>query len=815
MTKENLCEIPSQRNGSTIMNYLKWVWLTIWFILVMQSSFGQTAVNKINPDLLNKVWPAFWINHPTASASGYGVFYLRKNFKLDAKPDRFIVHISADNRYKLFVNGEFVCLGPSQGDLMHWNYESMDIASLLRQGDNLIAAMVWNYGEYKPIAQISSHTAFILQGDTNSEFIVNSNSSWKILQDEAYSPVNSKIPGSFFAIGPCDRIDAGRYPWGWEKLGFDDGSWKGVRQLSNGRAKEIGSHIQWGLQPRQIPMMESFEQHFAAVRRAENIDVPDEFLRGNKPLRVEGNKTVSFLLDQGALTNAYPILVTSKGKGCEIKLTYAEALFDENRQKGDRNIVEGKKMIGYSDYFLPDGGEKRTFATLWFRTWRYVQVDIKTLDEPLIIEQLSSDFTGYPFRENAVFKSDDPVLGKIWETGWRTARLCAGEMYYDCPYYEQLQYVGDTRIQALISLYVSGDDRLMREALTVFGNSRASKGLTMSRYPTSTAQIIPPYSMFWIDMIHDYWMHRDDPKFVRGFLEGIEGVLGFFINRIDERSGLLGKIEYWNFVDWTDEWKSIPGKGMGGVPQGGIDGQSTILSLHLAYSLKHAADLFRHFGFDQRADYYLKKAVILKKAVNENCWDSTKGYYGDTPAKDEFSMHTQIFAVLTDAIPEARQQEFVRKFKDDKDLIQPTMYFRYYLTRALHQTGLGDNYLGTLDLWHEMLDNGLTTFAEKPDPTRSDCHAWSASPNYDLLSLVAGIEPASPGFKSIKMEPHFGPLRSISGEMPHPSGTIFFDLERKGKNGIQGTVELPEGLGGHFKWNGKILELSGRQKINL
>jgi alpha-L-rhamnosidase len=603
------------------------------FWMSSQWAVGQMAVEKINPDLLNKVWPAFWINHPSASASGYGVFYLRKEFQLDAKPSRFIVHISADNRYKLFVNGEFVCLGPSQGDLIHWNYESMDIAPLLKEGDNIIAALVWNYGEHRPIAQISSHTAFILQGDSKLEAVVHTNSSWRILKDEAYSPENSKVPGSFFAIGPCDRIDAARYPWGWEQIDFDDSAWQQTRQLSNGRAKEIGSHIQWGLQPRQLPMMESFGQHFAKVRRSENIVVPEDFVRGGKPLQVGSNQKVSFLLDQGALTNAYPILVTSKGKGSEIKFTYAEALFDDNRQKGNRDVVEGKKMIGYSDYFLPDGGDKRAFATLWYRTWRYVQVEIQTRDEPLVIEQLSSEFTGYPFRENASFNSDDPVLSKIWDTGWRTARLCAGEIYYDCPYYEQLQYVGDTRIQALISLYVSGDDRLMREALELFNNSRFSEGLTMSRYPTSTAQVIPPYSLFWIDMVHDYWMHRDDPEFVGNFLDGIETVLGFFIKRIDERSGLLGKIEYWNFVDWTDEWRNNPEKGMGGVPKGGFDGQSAILSLHLAYSLEHAADLFRHFGFSQKAGDYLEKAAKLKKAVNENCWDSAKGYFADTPIR--------------------------------------------------------------------------------------------------------------------------------------------------------------------------------------
>lgn len=784
------------------------------FAILTVFAVEQLPADKINPDLLNKPWSAYWINHPGATFTEYGVFHLRKEFQLDEKPGEFIVHVSADNRYKLYVNGEIVCLGPSSGDIMHWRFESIDIGPFLKPGENIIAALVWNFGGLKPVAQLSYQTAFILQGNSEKEEIVNSNSSWKILESEAYSPVSGKVPGYFFATGPCDRVEAVRYPWGWDEAGYNDSSWAKPQQLSVGMSVNNGSHIDWGLEPRQIPLMERYDQCFARIRRTENVDVTQEFLQGKEPLKISANQKVSFLLDQGALTTAYPKLLVSKGKGSEIKLTYAEALYDENRQKGNRDVVEGKRIVGYSDYFLPDGGENREFIPLWFRTWRYVQVDIETGDEPLVLERLSSEFTGYPFEENAAFESDDPVLSRIWETGWRTARLCAGETYYDCPYYEQLQYVGDTRIQALISLYVSGDDRLMRKAIRVFDDSRFSEGLTSSRYPTNTLQVIPPYSLFWVDMVYDYWMHRDDPEFVRGFSDGIENVLSYFIKRIDSESGLLGKVGYWNFVDWTDQWQRNE-VNQGGVPKGGVWGKSAILSLHLAYSCRHAAKIFRHFGLTEKSEYYEDIALQMTKAVHEHCWDQTKGYVADTPDKDEFSMHTQIFAVLADAIPKEKQKEFVLRFKDDKQLIQPTMYFRFYLTRALQKVKLSDEYLNTLDLWYDMLNKGLTTFAEKPDPVRSECHAWSASPNYEFLAVVAGIRPASPGFKTVTVEPHLGSLKMVRGKMPHPMGTITFDIERVGETGLKGTVELPSGLTGELKWNGHSVSLSDRTEINL
>jgi hypothetical protein len=171
--------------------------------------------------------------------------------------------------------------------------------------------------------------------------------------------------------------------------------------------------------------------------------------------------------------------------------------------------------------------------------------------------------------------------------------------------------------------------------------------------------------------------------------------------------------------------------------------------------------------------------------------------------------------VLSNTIPENRQKAFVKHFMEDKSLIQPTMYFRFYLTQALKKTGLADLYLETLSLWNDMLQKGLTTFAENPDPARSDCHAWSASPNYDFLATVAGIRPETPGFKSVEIKPALGKLNYIKGEMPHPSGTISFDLKRNGENGITGEIILPDGVSGKLIWNGRSIPLKSRTKIDL
>ena len=87
--------------------------------------------------------------------------------------------MSADNRYKLFVNGQLVSFGPARGDIFHWNYETVDLAPHLQMGKNVIAAVVWNYGDLRPEAQISYQTGFIMQGDSTNEKIINTDKTWK------------------------------------------------------------------------------------------------------------------------------------------------------------------------------------------------------------------------------------------------------------------------------------------------------------------------------------------------------------------------------------------------------------------------------------------------------------------------------------------------------------------------------------------------------------------------------------------------------------------------------------------------------------
>jgi hypothetical protein len=763
------------------------------------------------------LWAASWIADPAAHPTDYGVFHFRKRFTLTAKPDAFVVRVSADNRYRLFVNGTSVSVGPARGDPMHWRYETVDLAPWLRAGANVLAAVVWNFGEWRPVAQMSVRTGFILQGRSAAEAVVNSDASWRVWHDDAYAPlpVDREKLNTYIVVGPGVRIDGRRYPWGWQEAEFDDRGWATARVLGRGSPRGAGTDVTWWLVPRTIPAVEETPQRGAQVRRSSGVTPGAGFLAGREPLVVPAHAEAVLLVDWGSETTAYPRLRTSGGRGGSVTLTYAEALVDAAGAKGNRNEIDGRAIRGPRDRFEPDGGPHREFAPLWYRTFRYIEVAVRTADEPLTIEDLHAIFTAYPFRAAGHFACDDPELMKIWDVGWHTARLCAFETYMDCPYYEQLQYVGDTRIQALVSLYGSGDDRLMRNAIEQYDDSRIPEGLTQSRYPSATPQIIPPFSLFWIEMVHDYAMHRDDPAFVREKLPGIEAVLAWFDRHIDAQTGMLGRLPYWNFVDWTEEWPWSEERQTGGQPPGAAEGGSSILTLQFAIALRHAAVVFTACGEESRADACRRRAEALTAATMARCWDERRALLADTPEKKTFSQHANALAVLAGALATDRARELMRRVLDDASLTRCTYYFQFYLLRAMKAAGLGDRYVARMQPWRDMLARGLTTFAERPDPTRSDCHAWSASPTYELLATVCGIGPGSPGFKTVRIEPHPGALTHVEGVVPHPQGAIELRLTHEG-DAIHGTITLPTEVTGEFIWRGQSLPLhGGKQEVAL
>jgi alpha-L-rhamnosidase len=821
------------------------------FLLALAAT-AAPAQTPLTADAPHRDWKASWITHPTAPLRDPLVLHFRRDLELSAVPATYVVRVSADNRFILFVNGKRVGDGPARGDLTHWRYERFDLAPYLQAGHNLITATVWNFGILAPVAQFTDRTAFLLESEATGAADISTPRNWLVEVEPGQRPLGRDtvtLRDAYYASGPGEEIDASKFDWNWngEATGagwvpaatpMRDSIFPGTNRAHS--ADSVGDNP-WGLIPDELPHMEYTATTWGEVMGASDANASqsktlrttqemhglDPHVLSTSILKIDSDHHIHILFDRKTLTTAYPELTVSGGKGSRIVLTYSEALYDNKLHKGDRDslsytdekgIVHSRTALGLTDTFLPDGGPHRVFTPLWWRTWRYLDLDITTGSEPLTLESLKAYFTAYPFEERAKFDSADPDLAKIWDISWRTARDDAHETYMDTPYYEQLQYVGDTRIQALISYTVADDDRLGRQAIAAFDNSRIPEGITRSRYPSNLPQNIPTFSLLWIGMLHDYWMYRPDPQFVRDHLPGTRDVLAWFA-KYEQPDGLLRQLPWWSFIDWVPS---------GEIPTYDTHGESCVTTLQYLGALSDASDLERNLGDTALATGYRARADHARAGLASKCWVASRGLLADNPDQKIYSQQANILGVLYHVIPQDQQQAVLQKILSiepgttPNGILSASYYFRFYLARALDAVderathppaAMADRYLQSLDPWRKLLPLHFSTWPEIPGDTRSDSHAWSAHPIYDMLTLVAGVEPASPGFATVRIAPHLGSLDHLSATFPHPKGDIKIEYRREGQN-LAATITLPAGLTGSFLYNGKTQPLrSGLNKI--
>src|SRR5437763_8370943 len=89
---------------------------------------SASAQSGEGPRIFADAPEAHWIAPPGMPADSFGVFHARRAIDLAVRPTRFVVHVSADNRYRLYVNGVQVSSGPQRSDATHWRYETIDLA---------------------------------------------------------------------------------------------------------------------------------------------------------------------------------------------------------------------------------------------------------------------------------------------------------------------------------------------------------------------------------------------------------------------------------------------------------------------------------------------------------------------------------------------------------------------------------------------------------------------------------------------------------------------------------------------------------------
>ena len=662
-----------------------------------------------------------WAWHPDRREHEAGYTLFRRKISC-TKHLPYRVIVSADNRFTFFLDGKVLGRGPLRGDLDHYFYD--EYQGELPPGDHIFAAevVVWRPGwrcSNAPWSEIHAGGGFMVTGFAGEERLELPGEwlcaidpgrvplEWRRAWERPYAP----------PAPPMDEIDFSRFDPSWNTAAFPQGKWVTPRIIGCAVFRDryqFDPDTPWNLTKRPLPQMEyTFSPVAEILSGPGTLKIADGVLVGTIP-----SGKCRILLDLKKNQTSFIHFSADSGRG-DCRVACSETLFDEEGCKV-RNLPGTLGGFGGGD-LLHLAGTPWRYDSFWFRTGRFMEITIDSAEEVTGV-RLELAFATFPFGPFRKFTAPgDPMAEKIFSVGCQTLRCCSHEHFEDCPCYEQLQYVGDSRIEALLSYDLSGNDALGRHALKAFAASMLENGMIQSRYPSAFRQIIPGYSLIWVLMIQDHWKYFHDSGLVRELLPKVEILLNTF-ERAREDSGLIGPMPGWHYTDGVDDWPL-------GASDRGEKVPDTVLNFFYAYACTACARLKEVAGEDGKI--WLRRRNETLNAVNSHCYDPVRRRYFDVPGHPEYlSMHANVMALLAGAVPEPDCPAFLREICEDPSLQSLSLYFSFYLFTAVRQYGTFAQFRALLGPWEIIIDAGCTTFPETWNFrwTRSDCHAWSASP---------------------------------------------------------------------------------------
>jgi len=763
----------------------------------------------------------------------------RRRFSLPEKKT-IRIHVAADERYDLFLDGGFVGRGSERGAPHLWFFDSYDLT--LDAGPHVLVGRVWSLGLSAPRSQMSLRPGFLLSPDDDegdAPLLGTGTSDWegKLLRGYSFSP---PFTHPYYSIGYNVTVDAGLLEPEW-RTGDGEG-WEPVRKMHSGsnaieRTRVGGEHL---LSPSVLPSPRFSSWCRGVVRHAfqgdtngrlgsgflEDNHQPElacewDLLWKNKSrFSVPARTTTRILMDFQDYVCAFCRVVVSGGRGATIQIHWAESLFCETddmstdgkdqlgareKPKGNRGEIFGKIFCGIGETFLPDGRAAVEFDSPLWRAGRYVLITICTSDESLEVESFVLTDTKYPLDICGEVRCDDPRIAPLFDRAVRTFSVSCHDAWVD-PYYEQMMWAGDGLQNMLFNVVVSRDARLAAKWLRLLWASRLPSGLTCARYPARDNLLIAPYSLYWVQGLKEYAWWCDDMALVRELLPAAREVLMVFEGFMGS-NGLLGRLPGWNFVDWVDGWDT-------GIPPGADSGASSILNWHYVLTLVHMAELEESLGEPEMAARHRRIAARCAQGTIEAFWNEERGLFADDVSKANFSEHAQCFALLSGVLDEKMAARVAGSLLTAPDLKQTTFGFTHHLFETFGQIGCIDRLVQRLQPWFDTAKLGMLTLPEAPEPSRSDCHAWSTHPIFHLVATILGIRPDGPGFRGITVRPQLGPLKFIEAAVPHPSGFVRARIERH-SGGIRGEIHLPPRLSGRIISGGKEIALHGHTAFDL
>jgi len=686
----------------------------------------------------------------------------RKELTLSEEPLEVTAWVSADIRYRIFVNGRLAGRGPADiggdyGDAVkprHWFYDRLNLTNYFRKGTNVIAAEV-SIRNMVASEVTTGRPGFLFEADIRTE----ESGSAKIASDMTWRAV----PGDAYVR--TNVYDAGREPVGWMTAGFDDWRWPHVYELcqaDGGRWKLRASEIPPLMEARYMPM---------AIAPVQG-NVMDSGCLSTGGISVDGQ--ASFRLDFDREITGYVNLKADGEAGSQVTISQKE--------------MPGDKASRWSRYILREGLQSHEVHFLG--GFQYLTVEVKGNVRAL---EIGATFTSYPVEYKGSFGCSDKKLNELWRVCRWTTQLCMQSYYLDSPIHQEpIGCTADYFVESLINYHAFGDKWLARQDLRKTALMLSKNGYDM--FHTS-------YSLLWVQMLRDYYEYTGDMEIVEELAGDVHRLLGLFDSYVGPR-GLVSEAPDYMFLDWVE----VEGFNLHHPPA--VMGMGYMTAFYYK-ALVDAQKMSMALGRKTRAGQYARRAEAVKNAFNRELWVGEKGLYRDgipyvtksLPGKwlpndrdiVTYTPYVNSLAVLYGLAPKERYAAIMNEVLKAASGVQP--YFMHFVFEALAEAGLfEENAVCQMRRWDAMLAEHPASLKEMWNGGDYS-HAWGGSPGYQMSSKILGITPIDSGFGSIRVKPHTCGLKWARGQVPAPMGLIGVEWQKCDRE-FRMNVSVPDGTVG-------------------
>ena len=500
-------------------------------------------------------------------------------------------------------------------------------------------------------------------------------------------------------------------------------------------------------------------------------------------LTAKSNEPAGVLLDFGRELEGYVELITpmtgEQAKLRHVRVRFGESVSEAMAELGGQQNAQNDHAIRDQTVTLPWLGKKMVGPS----GFRFVRLDNADPRLPVELSEVRAVLQIRDIPQVGSFKCDDERLNRIWQVGAYTVHLNMQEYLWDGIKRDRLVWMGDTHPE-------------VSTIHAVFGfNDVVPKSLDLTRDVTPVTEWmngISSYSMWWVLIHEDLWMHHGD----RAYLEAQKPYLTALLKRLAKLIGPDGKerIDGMRFLDWP----SSPNK------QGVTAGLQGLLVM----TLESGARMMTTLGEADTAKLCADAAARGRKVV---------------PEVNRSKSGAALLALA--GMMDARQtSDTVLKVGGPKDV---STFYGFYVLQALAKSGDAETALDFIrTYWGAMLDLGATTFWEDfnldwiPKAARIDelvppgkkdihgdygaycylgfrhslCHGWASGPTAFMSQTVLGVKPLEPGFKRVRVAPELGNLKWAEGTYPTPLGSIHVRHERRADGTIASKIDAPPGI---------------------